>query len=263
MGDKFWRIVDAAGTQSGEAEVEFFGPISETSWLGDEITPREFKDELYAAGKGGPVTIKVNSPGGEVFAAATIRGILQDYPGKVTADILGLAASAATVVVSGAKMVRMRSTAMFMVHDPSTIAWGTIAEMEKIVEMLKQVKESIINGYQEKTGKGREELAEMMSAETWMTAEQAKAAGFVDEIVSGGEKPRMGKAARAMFLNYRNAPEEIFHEFTRMDTNEEELSVEGEASAPEAGVQRELSEDERQFRNHVRNLLGKDVIDDD
>lgn len=233
----FWRIVDAAQTQSGETEVEFFGPISETSWLGDEITPKEFKDELYAKGKGQAVTLKVNSPGGEVFVAAAIRAILQDYPGRVTADIIGVAASAATVVVSGADHVRMRDTAMFMIHDPSTIAWGTIAEMERVVDLLKQVKETIINGYQAKTKKDREELSQMMSSETWMTAEDAKEAGFVDEIVKDSQKtPKLPKNVRAAFLNciagYQNMPEMVLPEFeeetTTEDAKEEKIVVEEE-----------------------------------
>lgn len=190
----FWRILDAAESESGEAEVEFNGPISEYSWWGDEITPKMFKDELHAKGKGGPVTVKINSPGGEVIAASVIRSILQDYPGRVTADIVGLAASAATIVVTGADVVRMRESALMMIHDPSSIAWGTIDEIKKCLEVLKTVKDVIISVYQAKTGMDPAKLGKMMSSETWMTAQQAKEWGFVDEISAGSAKPMMGFA---------------------------------------------------------------------
>ena len=215
-GEAFWRMIDAAQSESGEAEVEFFGPISEYSWLGDEVTPKAFKDELYKVGKSRPVTVKVNSPGGEVFAAAAIRAILQDYPARVTADIIGLAASAATVVVGGASVVKMRDTATFMIHDPSTIAWGTIDEMQQVVDILKTVKETILNGYETKTGLKREKLSQLMKDETWMTAAQAKELGFVDEVISGEKPKAMPKNLRAAFINclksYDNAPAEILSE---------------------------------------------------
>lgn len=253
----FWEIRDAAQTQSGEAEVEFFGMISESSWLGDEVTPKTFKDELYAKGKGGPVTVKVNSPGGEVFAAAAIRSILQDYPGKVTADIIGLAASAATVVVSGADVVKMRDSAMFMIHDPSTYAWGTIAEMEKLLVMLRQVKETIINSYQAKTGKARDELAQMMEAETWMTAEGAKEAGFVDEIVKVSQKaPKLPKNVRAMFMNcltnYRNVPDAVSGQ---LSVSEEEAEV-----IPAVQADNEFERDAQALRETVQLILGKERL---
>jgi ATP-dependent Clp protease, protease subunit len=233
-GEPFWRFVDAAKAESGETEVEFFGPISEYSWFGDEITPKAFKDALNEQGKGGPVTIKVNSPGGEVFAAAAIRNIIRDYPGRVTADIIGLAASAATVVVSGADQVRMRDTAMFMIHDPSTVAWGTIEDMQQVVDILRQVKETILNGYQAKTGMERDRLAQMMTDETWMTARQAKEYGFVDEVVTDAAKPaKLPKGVKAAFLNclngYGKAPEEIVHEWERMELPEDESVIAKEA----------------------------------
>jgi ATP-dependent Clp protease, protease subunit len=212
-GEAFWRMIDAAQSESGEAEVEFFGPISEYSWFGDEVTPKAFKDELYKVGKSRPVTVKVNSPGGEVFAAAAIRAILQDYPARVTADIIGLAASAATIVVGGAKVVKMRDTATFMIHDPSTIAWGTIDEMQQVVDILKTVKETILNGYEAKTGMNREMLSQLMRDETWMTAQQAKELGFVDEVINGEKPKTTPKNLRAVFVNclrnYTNVPADV------------------------------------------------------
>lgn len=230
-GEAFWNIRNAAETESGETEVEFFGPISEYSWWGDEITPKTFKDALWQAGQGGPVTVKVNSPGGEVFAASAIRSILQDYPGTVTADIIGIAASAATVVVTGADRVKMRDTAMFMIHDPSTIAWGNIEEFEQIVTVLKSVKETILNAYATKTGKSRKELAKMMQEEAWMTAQMALEHGFVDEIVSGPAAKAPAGSLRAGFLNCLDqVPDGFVAEWARMVAEEEAAPVSEDVS---------------------------------
>jgi ATP-dependent Clp protease, protease subunit len=254
--EAFWRFVDAAKSESGETEIEFFGPISEYSWYGDEITPKLFKDELSSKGKGGPVTIKVHSPGGEVFAATAIRSILQDYPGKVTADIIGIAASAATVVVTGADLVKMRDTAMFMIHDPSTIAWGTLDEMRQVVTVLEQAKETIVTAYEKKTGMKRDDLAQLMTSETWMTAEQAKSYGFVDEIVTGEKaKAKAPKNMRAAFLNclksYENAPKDLQDEVLPEEADTSEAAE--TESKPVL-----LSEEQEELRNHVRIILGKE-----
>lgn len=267
-GEAFWRFVDAAKAESGETEVEFFGPISEFSWFGDEITPKTFKDQLYAAGKNGPITLKVNSPGGEVFAAAAIRNILRDYPGRITADIIGLCASAATVVTSAADLVRMRDTAMFMIHDPSTVAWGTLEDMRQVVTVLEQVKETILNGYQARTRMERGQLSQMMSDETWMTAQQAQEYGFVDEVVSDTPKSttKAPKSVRAAFLNclsgYGKAPEGMKdlveeEEIQVVIPAEEEPSVaaeadnEGQQTAETVEVEKVQS-----LRDRVRAIIG-------
>lgn len=211
--EPFWRFRNASESESGQVELEFFGPISEYSWFGDEITPELFKQQLYEKGGGDPITLLVNSPGGEVIAASIIRSILQDYPGKITADIVGLAASAATIVVTGADHIRMRESALFMIHDPSGLAWGTIDQIKALLDVLKTVKDGILDVFQTKTKMTREKLAKMMTDETWMTAREAKDFGFVDEVVTSSIKK--GTPARSMvgFANclsqYVHVPEEL------------------------------------------------------
>lgn len=195
----FWTIRDSA---DGDAiEVEFDGPISEYSWRGDEITPELFKKELYEKGQGRPVNVVINSPGGEVIAASVIRSILQEYPGRVTADIVGIAASAATIVVTGADYVRMRESALFMIHDPSALAYGTIDEIKQVLKILETVKDSIVDVYETRTGMDREQLERMMSRETWMTAREAYQLGFVDEVVTGSIRKAPQNSLRAGFIN--------------------------------------------------------------
>lgn len=204
--EPFWRFRDAAQSESGAVELEFFGLISEFSWFGDEITPAKFKQQLYEAGKGGPITMLVNSPGGEVIAASVIRSIIQDYPGQVTADIVGLAASAATIMVTGADKIRMRESALFMIHDPSGLAFGSIDDIKAFLETLKTVKDSIIDTYETKTKLDRSKLARMMSDETWMTAREAADMGFVDEIVTGSKKMGMSVGFANCLSQYAHVP---------------------------------------------------------
>jgi ATP-dependent Clp protease, protease subunit len=200
----FWQFRNDA---NGEIELEFDGPISEYSWWGDEITPKMFKDELYSKGGGKPVTLLVNSPGGEVIAASMIRSILQEYPGQVTADIIGLAASAATILVTGADHIRMRESALFMIHDPSGLAIGTIDEIKQFLDILKTVKDSIVATYQTKTKMDPGKLGKMMTDETWMTAQEAKDYGFVDEVVKSSLKKVPANVGFANCLkNYANVP---------------------------------------------------------
>lgn len=242
--EAFWNIKD---TKDG-IEIEFDGPISEYSWWGDEITPKLFKDELYEKGQGKPVTVLINSPGGEVVAASVIRSILQEYPGKVTADIVGWAASAATIVMTGADHIRMRESALMMIHDPSTVVWGTIAEIQQALGVLDTVKSGIIDTYQTKTGMPREELAQMMSSETWLTAREAFEMGFIDEVVIGSIKKAPVGNLRAGFLNcLRDIPAE----FTA------QLEVEPELKP----IESEVVEDPEvtKFRNYVY-LFGRKTV---
>lgn len=209
--EPFWTIRDAASSETGEVEIEFDGPISEYSWWGDEITPKAFKDELYAKGGGQPVTVLLNSPGGEVIAASIIRSILQEYPGKVTMDIIGLAASAATILMTGADYIRMRESALMMIHDPSGLAWGTMDEIKSFLDILKTVKDSIIDTYETKTHLDRGKLAKMMSEETWMTAREANELGFVDAVVEGSIKKSSNTSIPPAFANcladYQHVPD--------------------------------------------------------
>lgn len=157
------------------------GPIAEETWYGDEVTPKQFKSELM--NETGDLTIWVNSPGGDVFAAAQIYNMLMDYPGKVTIKIDGIAASAASVIAMAGGEVLMSPVSMLMIHNPMTIAFGDTVEMEKAIAMLSEVKESIINSYELKTGMSRAKISRLMDNETWMNAKKAVEMGFADGIL--------------------------------------------------------------------------------
>ena len=175
---KFWNWIH---DDSGGRVLRLEGPIDSESFWGDEITPQMFRDELYA--EEGDITLWVNSPGGNVFAAAEIYTMLRDYPGNVTVRIASIAASAASVVAMAGNLVQMSPTALIMIHDPSTIAMGNAKDMEKAITTLNEVKESIINAYAYKTGLSRNRISKLMSDETWLNAKKAVELGFADEIL--------------------------------------------------------------------------------
>ena len=164
------------------------GVIAEESWFADDVTPAMFKEELYSGD--GPITLHINSPGGDCIAASQIYTMLMEYPHDVTVQIDGMAASAASVIAMAGTRVQMSPTSMMMIHNPFTMAMGDSEEMRKAIQLLDEVKESIINAYEIKTGQSRTKLSHLMDSETWMNAWKAKELGFCDEVMfAEGDQP--------------------------------------------------------------------------
>ena len=184
QNQKFWNWRKARNQEPEVTEriLELSGTIAEESWFDDDVTPQLFKDELNAGS--GDITVWINSPGGDCVAAAQIYNMLSNYKGKVTVKIDGIAASAASVIAMAGDTVLVSPVSMLMIHNPATIAWGDHAEMQKAIDMLAEVKESIINAYVLKTGLSRPKLSHLMDAETWMDANKAVELGFADEIMA-------------------------------------------------------------------------------
>ena len=162
--------------------LELYGTIAEESWFDDDVTPRMFKEELVSGS--GDITVWINSPGGDCVAASQIYSMLMDYKGNVTIKIDGIAASAASVIAMAGTKVLMAPTALMMIHNPMTGAFGDCEEMQKAIEMLNEVKESIINAYEIRTNLSRAKLSHLMSSETWMNAKKAIELGFADDILT-------------------------------------------------------------------------------
>lgn len=188
MKRKFWNWVKNEGELDAGAERTLFlsGEISDETWYGDEVTPQLFKDELNAGC--GNITVWINSPGGDVFAAAQIYNMLRDYKGTVTVKIDGLAASAASVIAMAGDTVLVSPVAMMMIHNPATIAMGDTRDMEKAIAMLNEVKESILNAYEAKSGLSRSRISHMMDDETWFNAKKAVQLGFADRILFDSDR---------------------------------------------------------------------------
>lgn len=183
---KFWNFVKNEDTS--ETELYFEGPISDCTWLGDEITPAMFRDEL--AKVSGNLTVWINSPGGDCISASQIYTMLRSHKGKVTVKIDGIAASAASVVAMSGDETLISPTGYLMIHNPMTLASGNKSEMEKAIALLDEIKEGIINAYVRKTGLSRNKISKLMDDETWLNAEKALQLGFVDSILFDEKEPQ-------------------------------------------------------------------------
>lgn len=207
--EAFWKVRNAAET-GGDPEMELYGYISEYSWFEDDVTPKMFKNALYSLGNGGPITVRLNSGGGDVIAASVIRSIMTDYPGDITVRIDGLAASAAVIVAMAGKKVRIMDTAYMMIHDPAySVLFATldIALLEDLWNTLTSIKKGIVETYAAKTGLKQDKLAQMMADTTWMSASEAVEYGFANEIIEGGQAPAASNMAVVNALrNYVNVP---------------------------------------------------------
>lgn len=165
------------------------GAIAEESWIDDEITPKQFKSELIS--QTGDITVFINSPGGDVFAAAQIYNMLIEYKGNVTVKIDGIVASAASVIAMAGTRVLVSPVSQIMIHNPMAAAFGDTQDMQKTIAMLSEVKESIINAYEIKTGLSRSKISRMMDEESWMNAQKAVELGFADEIFYNNADPKI------------------------------------------------------------------------
>jgi len=213
MHRKFWNWVR---NENGARTLYLDGAIAEESWLGDEITPKQFKSELFSGE--GDITIWINSPGGDVFAANQIYNMLMDYKGHVTVKIDGIAASAASVIAMAGGNVLMSPVSMLMIHNPTTIAIGDTEEMEKAIAMLEEVKESIINAYELKSGLSRARISHLMDAETWMNANKAVELGFADGILfMEGEAPHGIEVSDGMIFSRQAVMNSILRKLPRKE----------------------------------------------
>lgn len=188
---KFWEIINKA---DNTAEIRIYGDIvGQKAWydIGPSVDPVGFADDL-AKLENRPVTIRVNSNGGNVFAAQAIANNLRTYKGMTTAIVDGLAASAATIIVMAARKIIMPIGSMMMIHDPMVHINEAMneEELQRCIDMLKPVKTSLVKSYLERSSLSKEKLAAMMKATTWLTAEECLNIGFADEI-QGEVKPVM------------------------------------------------------------------------
>ena len=196
MKRKFWNWV----RNGGETRVLLLdGEISDETWWGDEVTPQMFRSELNAAE--GDIDLWINSPGGDCYAAAQIYNMLMEYKGNVAVKIDGIAASAASVVAMAGTTVEISPLGMLMIHNPMTVSIGDTHEMERTITFLAEIKESIINAYELKTGLSRAKISRLMDAETWMNAKKAVELGFADSVLYGDAQRPMTDATDGLIFS--------------------------------------------------------------
>jgi ATP-dependent Clp protease protease subunit len=214
--NNFWQFRNLS---DDEGELLLYGAIqSQKSWWdedGENIYPKQFNDDLKALGDISRLTVRINSPGGDVFAATAIYTALKNHPANVTVQVDGIAASAATIIMMAGDTIKAPSNAMIMIHDPMLMLFGyyNAQDMQKMSEVLASVKASILNAYVSKTGRDKAELADMMQQETWMTAEEALEQGFVDELMFEDQiDMSMTSDNRFMVVNH------VAHDLSRFQT---------------------------------------------
>ena len=176
--DKFWNFKNVS---ESEGELTVYGDIGE-SWFGDSVSSKKFAQALKNLGDISRLTVKINSGGGDVFTGHAIRAMLKDHKAYVTARIEGLAASAATVIATGADEIIIHPSDFFMIHNPAASTSGEAKDFSKMVDVLSVIKEGIVNAYVEKTGKDKATISKMMDEQTWMTGEDAVREGFADKL---------------------------------------------------------------------------------
>ena len=203
MPKKFWQFRNQA---EDSAELLLYGDISDSSWWGDEVTPKTFADELNALGPLTSLTVRINSGGGDVFAAQTIGNLLEQHTAQVTARIDGLCASAATIIACHCDKVVAANDSTYMIHPVrmGIFDFADAVTLQQYIGALNTIRENILNLYTKKTGREKDEVAAWMDATSWWTGEEAKTNGFVDELVDDGEKTVVENRGGLLFVNSVN-----------------------------------------------------------
>ncbi len=195
--DRFWNFIPA--TETKPPELLLYGAISSReSWWEDRVTPATFNRELAELGDVPEIVVRINSGGGDVFAANAIYTRLKDHEARITVKIDGWAASAATIIAMAGDTIKIARNGVFMIHDPAMTVWDTFRaeDFEKMAEELKVIKQSIVNTYAMKTGKPEQEIADLMAEEKWWTGDTAVENGFCDEIMFEESKTVIENANR-------------------------------------------------------------------
>jgi len=191
--------IKVEATGEDESTIYLYDAIGD--WFG--VSAKEFVKELTAI-KSGTIHLRINSPGGDVFEARTIATAISQCGKKVKSHIDGVCASAATYVALAASEVEMAQGSFFMIHNAWTMTYGNAEEMRSTAALLDQIDASIVTDYAKKTGKGKEEIGAMMAAETWLTADDALAAGFIDSVYDGDKVENKWNLSA-----YENVPEKL------------------------------------------------------
>ena len=199
---KSWYSISAKAEQL-TTEISIFDEIG--YW---GVSAKDFIADLKTVPANHKIALKIHSPGGEVFDGNAIANALSRHPGGFEAQIEGLAASMATVISLGGRPVKMAANGFYMIHNPWGMAVSDAAGMREQAELLDKIQTGIVNAYVAKSGQTAEQVQSWMDAETWFTAQEAKDAGFVDEITDAHQ---MAASANKFdrLAKFRNAPSDL------------------------------------------------------
>lgn len=193
-------------------QIDIFDVIGDSYWRPDAIGARSVLKKLREAGKANEIRVRINSGGGSAFDGLAIYALLVSHEARVIIDIDGLAASAASVIAMAGDEIRIAETAMLMIHNPWTVAVGEASELRKEAEDLDKLRDALSNAYMARTGMTREQIVDLLDAETWLTAQEALELGFVTSITPA-------KAAASMLRSevdldaFQRTPEALERQF--------------------------------------------------
>lgn len=176
----FWSMTKNAAKNSGELVI--YGYITEFDWWDEDITPQKFNQDLANLGDIDELVIRINSGGGSVTAGVAIHSMIKRHKAKTTVYIDGWAASIASIIAMAGDKIIMGKGSMLMIHNPSSGAWGEAKDLRKQADVLDQVRESLIDIYEARSSKNRDEIGELLDKETFLSAAEAVEYGFADEI---------------------------------------------------------------------------------
>lgn len=230
---EFYRLCFSMAAEpeaSEDVELMVYSEISSDKWWGDESTPADFDKALKDAKKAGAknLNLRVNSPGGDVWSAVAMRSMIINAGFEtVRVMIEGLCASAATLfaTIPGAHVV-IASGSEFMIHNPSTFAWGTAADLEKVADNLHGMENQFQDMYAIRTGQDKEQIAEWMDAETWFSAKEAVDNGFCDELLEAEQIAACVSMRDMEFMReiYKTVPDGVKVRAEPQDAAKDEIS---------------------------------------
>jgi len=200
---QYWKINNLAGKR---AEILIYEQIGKDWWDGSGVGAKDFITDLHALDVD-DIDLRINSLGGSVFEGNAIYNSLKAHKAKVHVKIDGIAASIASVIAMAGDDIEIPENGLIMIHDPSTYAGGTADNMRAAADMLDKIKIGIIAAYKGKTGNDEKEIADMMSAETWLTAQEAIDFGFADKMT--GAIAAQANYDKDVMSRFRNIPQAL------------------------------------------------------
>lgn len=192
-----------ADAKAGRGSIDLYGVIG-ADWFGEGITAKMISDSLKKMGGVSAIDLSINSPGGDVFEGRGIFNLLKEHSAKVYVNVIAEAASAASLIAMAGDEITMAEGSLMMIHRASGLAYGNAEEMDRLANLLRTVDDTMVKTYAARSGKAEADVRSMMDAETWMTAEDAVAAGFADKA-SAPARAAAFRLNRSL-LGFKNVP---------------------------------------------------------
>lgn len=194
--DRWQAGVRAAADDQEERTISVYDVIGYDYWTGEGVTAKRISAALRSMGKG-PVTVNVNSPGGDMFEGLAIYNLLREHDGEVTVKVLGLAASAASVIAMAGDNVQIARAGFLMIHNAWVMAIGNRHDLVEVANTLKPFDDAMAGIYAARTGQDAKAMAKLMDAETWIGGETAVEDGFADELLPSDQVKKGASKASA------------------------------------------------------------------